>query len=1153
MFDQKFDMDKIQKLAEMTGVSFDEVSEPRGNDYGDRIENYGEFLKDGGSTGLGIQEIIYRDSRKEFKLDSRKEFKLVCHGKKNKTLSEILQVEVTRLEESLGKKKNKKAETHRKNIQFIAMLARTNNLIGQEDNTTQDQFNALVEGVKKRQGRNEKIKFPGVIKMDMLTEFERTSSKLNRKLNRKWIRLLRVRLLEASEKEKEENSEYAIEKEIHGKNRRFLGKIKDVIGYAKDGDDVLDSLLTDIEKRQKGRVLDIGNSDDQRKLQEIERKVLEDEVKNIKITRSRLAFTRIGAGGDFSEVLPLKALNILSELLKKGSAGDLEFNKKVESLKQLENCSGKADGFDSKVTETCKGWIKSKLRQLEKKELKKQVGLFTDATRAEINRNVLKSAIEVVEKIENIEQMEALQGWVTAVEQRQQYPGMDLSKYVQEFNDLNKKSGEKKLDHLKEMKDMMQVHPDIMPLLVKEENKKPSKSISIKRREANIECLKLASRMQTKIDDGIYQKFIISVKEKQDQGGLNLSNSIFYLKAIEKLESAKEGLPNGLYQEVLNKLIHELYTSIQESNETKTEFIYDQTSEGLGRDAVVMTMKNGKVDLYMRDKPENLRKGANSLYGVLMKIEGRSEKPTNLGLVRNREGLEGYKHRVVIHLGDPLESLDRENFKTAMKEGSIQALSAIGDAGISAEEGELNGDFKLDNILFSEKGDRKWSVIDRDFEQDETPASVMTGMLLSSSDKFKSEREMESSRSGSSLTSSGTGNSLTSSGSGNSLTSSKSGSSLTSSKSGSSLTSSESEDSLTTSDLEIRPTLMRSFSNVINEDHGIIVESPFTKYQNEVQYETAEMVAELADEINRKEGVDHISNGLTTMGAILGENQVVHDSWAFCTVGRMMAKRSLDEIPGDKGAKHLEQACIEKQKEILIELAKKMKRIHGKGNATNRHIKRILTELSTEFGPDKVRDEVIKRAKHLEKCEAIIHAKDLAEWMKDGHKELTERRYELIEELHNHELKEGAKETESDPSSDMHQKIRKHLSKEFNLMHKSVYEEYLGSIEKHDNKEGLSTEINDYFKSLSLESDLDDDFNARHAEKRKALEEASEKVREFTDELEKVKRGHRKDKPDHPIVEISESKGNLITIRRFSQELQLIAQTENHNDARKQG
>ena len=59
----------------MIGVSFDKVSEPSGDYYGNRIEKYRELLKDGGSTGLGIQETDFHHSGK-------KEFKLVCHGKK---------------------------------------------------------------------------------------------------------------------------------------------------------------------------------------------------------------------------------------------------------------------------------------------------------------------------------------------------------------------------------------------------------------------------------------------------------------------------------------------------------------------------------------------------------------------------------------------------------------------------------------------------------------------------------------------------------------------------------------------------------------------------------------------------------------------------------------------------------------------------------------------------------------------------------------------------------------------------------------------------------------------------------------------------------------------------------------------------------------
>ena len=1061
MFDQKFDIKKIQNLTKMIGVSFDKVSEPSGDYYGNRIEKYGEFLKDGGSTGLGIQEINYNDSRKEFKL--------VCNGKKNKTktLSEILQVEVTRLEESLVKKKNKKAETHRKNIQFIAMLARTNNLIEKKDNTTQDQFDALVEGVKKRQEDNEKIKFPGVIKMEMLTKFEKAGSKVNRK----WIRLLRVRVLEASEKEKEENSEYAMDKKTHGKNRNFLKKIKGVIEYAEDGDEALDSLLTDIEQRQKGRVLDIGNSDKQRKLQEIERKVLEDKVKNIKITRSRLAFTRIGAGGDFSEVLPLKALNILSELLKKRSAADLEFNKKVESLKQLEKCSGKADAFDSKVTETCKGWIESKLDQLEKKELKKQAGLFTDESRAKRNRSVLDRAKKIVKKIENMEQMEALQGWVTAVDQRQRHPGMDLSNYLKEFNDLDNKTEEDKLVQLKEMKDMMQVHPDIMPLLVKEENKSPFSSTSIERIEANIECLQLASRMKIKIDGCIGEEFINSVKEKQDQRGLNLSNSIFYLKAIEKLESAKGKLTSESYQEALNKLTHELQTSIQESSETKTEFIYDESTRPYGECVVVIRMENEGLKAY-KINDEKIRSGQNSVYGRLDEIQNGKAIPTKFGLLRTRgPGLsDNYKYSVVEHLGDPLKYLKPSEYAKAVEEGVIEALYDIGNSEISAVEGELNGDLKLDNILYNQE-EGNWSIIDKNYEKEEPPRALYTGMLI----------DEESHSSGSEST--------------------------------------ESE----------RSTLVRAHSEAIGQIlRKPDTNHPFELYENSVQKEIAEMVVDIETKMKENNN-DYLSQGLNEMKKIIDRKQVVHDSFAFCTLGRMMAKRSQAEVKSDSGAKHLEQVCIEKQKEMLIALADKMKKCAGREESI---VEQTLTQLSTEFSPDKVRDEVIKRAKHLEKCEAmhlekceaIIHAKDLAEWMKDGHKDLTEKRHELIERLHNHEFKEGENETESDTSSNIHQEIRKHLSEEFDLMHQSVYKEYLASKDKHEDEEKLGTEIEEYFSSLNIESLSAKDFDAGHARKRKDLEEAREKVREFTEELEKAKRGGR-DNPDHPIKEILRKRG----------------------------
>ena len=127
-------------------------------------------------------------------------------------------------------------------------------------------------------------------------------------------------------------------------------------------------------------------------------------------------------------------------------------------------------------------------------------------------------------------------------------------------------------------------------------------------------------------------------------------------------------------------------------------------------------------------------------------------------------------------------------------------------------------------------------------------------------------------------------------------------------------------------------------------------------------------------EIKEQYGKDYLSEGLTKMAEILGKDQVVHDSWAFCTMGRMMAKRAMTEVPGDIGAQHLESACIEMQEKMLTALAEKMKSCNKGDKET---VNKVLTELSKDFSPDTVRQSVIDRAKdlkrqHTEKCEKIL-------------------------------------------------------------------------------------------------------------------------------------------------------------------------------------
>ena len=104
MFEQKFDK---KKLLELIGMDFDGEGKSS-QDYNFYwTEIYRELLKDKGATGLGIQERRYKDPQKT-------EFNLVCHGKKNRPLSEMLQEEVTRLKESLGKKKKEKIRNTQK-------------------------------------------------------------------------------------------------------------------------------------------------------------------------------------------------------------------------------------------------------------------------------------------------------------------------------------------------------------------------------------------------------------------------------------------------------------------------------------------------------------------------------------------------------------------------------------------------------------------------------------------------------------------------------------------------------------------------------------------------------------------------------------------------------------------------------------------------------------------------------------------------------------------------------------------------------------------------------------------------------------------------------------------------------------------------------